>query len=81
MSPMHRLAQMGIGYVPQGRMIFPLLTVRENLETGFACLPKGEHRMPDEIFELFPVLKEMLRTGAAATCRAGSSSNWPSRAR
>jgi urea transport system ATP-binding protein len=40
--PAHRLAQMGIGYVPQGRMIFPLLTVRENLETGFACLPKGE---------------------------------------
>jgi urea transport system ATP-binding protein len=33
---------MGIGYVPQGREIFPLLTVRENLETGFACLPKRE---------------------------------------
>jgi urea transport system ATP-binding protein len=57
--PAHRLAQMGIGYVPQGRMIFPLLTVRENLETGFACLPKGEHGFPPEIFELFPVLKEM----------------------
>ncbi|MGJ8585858.1 MAG: urea ABC transporter ATP-binding subunit UrtE [Marinosulfonomonas sp.] len=53
------LAKRGIGYVPQGRMIFPLLTVRENLETGFACLPKSEHMVPDEIFELFPVLKEM----------------------
>lgn len=52
-------AQHGIGYVPQGRMIFPLLTVRENLETGFACLPKSDHKVPDEIFELFPVLKDM----------------------
>ncbi|MBY6203227.1 urea ABC transporter ATP-binding subunit UrtE [Maritalea mobilis] len=57
--PSHRLAQMGIGYVPQGRMIFPLLTVRENLETGLACLPKSERVVPDRIFELFPVLKEM----------------------
>jgi urea transport system ATP-binding protein len=55
----HARAQAGIGYVPQGRMIFPLLTVRENLETGYACLPKSEHRVPDEIYELFPVLKEM----------------------
>jgi urea transport system ATP-binding protein len=55
----HARAQRGIGYVPQGRMIFPLLTVRENLETGFACLPKSEHLVPDEIYELFPVLKEM----------------------
>jgi urea transport system ATP-binding protein len=44
--PAHRLAQMGIGYVPQGRMIFPLLTVRENLETGFACLPKASGPFP-----------------------------------
>lgn len=57
--PAHKLAAMGIGYVPQGRMIFPLLTVRENLETGFACLPKLERRVPDEIYELFPVLKDM----------------------
>ncbi|RED18379.1 urea ABC transporter ATP-binding subunit UrtE [Pontivivens insulae] len=55
----HDLARRGVGYVPQGRMIFPLLTVRENLETGLACLPKGERAMPDEIYELFPVLKEM----------------------
>jgi len=45
--------------VPQGREIFPLLTVRENLETGYGCLPSEEHSVPDEIFELFPVLKEM----------------------
>ncbi|MEM6667118.1 MAG: urea ABC transporter ATP-binding subunit UrtE [Pseudomonadota bacterium] len=57
--PSHQLATLGIGYVPQGRDIFPLLTVRENLETGFACLPRAEHRVPDEIYELFPVLKEM----------------------
>jgi len=55
------LAKMGLGYVPQGREIFPLLTVRENLETGFACLPRHERVVPDEIFELFPVLKEMQR--------------------
>ena len=53
------LAKAGLAYVPQGREIFPLLTVRENLETGFACLPRNEHMVPDQIFELFPVLKEM----------------------
>lgn len=57
--PAHALAQRGIAYVPQGREIFPLMTVQENLETGFACLPKSDHRVPDQIFELFPVLKEM----------------------
>jgi len=57
--PAHALAQKGVGYVPQGREIFPLMSVQENLETGFACLPKGARRVPDEIFELFPVLKEM----------------------
>lgn len=58
--PPHALARLGVGYVPQGRMIFPLLTVRENLETGFACLPSSEHEIPDEVFELFPILKEFL---------------------
>ncbi|HWB47043.1 MAG TPA: urea ABC transporter ATP-binding subunit UrtE [Hyphomicrobiaceae bacterium] len=53
-------ARAGIAYVPQGREIFPLLTVRENLETGFARLPRGQRRIPAEIFELFPVLKTML---------------------
>ena len=57
--PAHARARRGIGYVPQGRMIFPLLTVRENLETGFACLPAEDRRVPEEIFELFPVLREM----------------------
>jgi len=56
----HALARRGVGYVPQGRDIFPLLTVRENLETGFACLPRGVRRVPDEIFDLFPILKDFL---------------------
>lgn len=55
----YKRANDGIGYVPQGRDIFPLLTVRENLETGFACLSKNERQIGDEIFELFPVLKQM----------------------
>ena len=55
----HKMAQMGVGYVPQGRDIFPLLTVRENLQTGFSCLPRSEHFIPDDIFDLFPVLNEM----------------------
>ncbi len=58
--PAHALARKGIGYVPQGRDIFPLLTVRENLETAYACLPKSEHHIPDEVFELFPILKDFL---------------------
>ncbi len=57
--PSHLLARNGIGYVPQGREIFPLMTVRENLETGFACLPSSEHQIPAHIYELFPVLKQM----------------------
>ena len=58
--PAHALARKGIGYVPQGRDVFPLLTVRENLETGFACLPRSEHHIPDEVFELFPIFKDFL---------------------
>lgn len=57
--PAQALAHKGVAYVPQGREIFPLLTVRENMETGFNCLPKGERAVPEEMFELFPVLKEM----------------------
>lgn len=53
-------ARRGIAYVPQGREIFPLLTVRENLETGYAPLKRGERDIPNEIFDLFPVLKSML---------------------
>ena len=51
----------GIAYVPQGRGIFPLLTVRENLETGFSCLPSSERQIPDNVFEMFPVLLKMLQ--------------------
>jgi urea transport system ATP-binding protein len=59
--PTYERARRGIAWVPQGRDIFPLLTVRENLETGFAVLPRGERRVPSHIFELFPVLQTMLR--------------------
>ncbi|HYG90260.1 MAG TPA: urea ABC transporter ATP-binding subunit UrtE [Azospirillum sp.] len=58
--PTPERARRGIGFVPQGREIFPRLTVRENLETGFAPLSKAQRFVPDEIFELFPVLKDML---------------------
>jgi urea transport system ATP-binding protein len=58
--PLYERARRGIAWVPQGRDIFPLLTVRENLETGFAVLPRGERRVPEEMFELFPILKTML---------------------
>jgi urea transport system ATP-binding protein len=56
----HERARRGIAYVPQGREIFPLLTVRENLETGYARLAAGERTLPGELFELFPILKSML---------------------
>jgi urea transport system ATP-binding protein len=54
-------ARLGIAYVPQGREIFPLLTVEENLETGFAPLRRDERSIPDDVFSLFPVLNDMLR--------------------
>ena len=54
-------ARRGISYVPQGREIFPLLTVEENLRTGFAPLKRDERSIPDDVFTLFPVLKDMLR--------------------
>ncbi|HMK68493.1 MAG TPA: urea ABC transporter ATP-binding subunit UrtE [Stellaceae bacterium] len=57
----HERARRGLALVPQGREIFPRLSVMENLETGFAPLPQGERRVPEEIFALFPVLKDMLR--------------------
>ncbi len=58
--PAHRRARLGIAYVPQGRDIFPRLTVEENLMTGFNCLPRGEASVPPEVFDLFPALKKML---------------------
>ena len=54
-------ARAGIGNVPQGREIFPRLSVEENLRTGFAALPRAARRVPDEVFELFPMLRQMLR--------------------
>jgi urea transport system ATP-binding protein len=59
MPPAER-ARAGIGFVPQGREIFPLLSVEENLKTGYAPLKVGDRFIPDEIFDLFPVLKSML---------------------
>jgi urea transport system ATP-binding protein len=58
--PPYARAKQGIGYVPQGREIFPLLTVKENLETGFAPLGRRDKTIPDDIFSLFPVLQTML---------------------
>ncbi len=56
----HDRARSGIGFVPQGREIFPLLSVRENLETGYAGLRRSERSIPVYLFTLFPVLKQML---------------------
>jgi len=54
-------ARRHIAYVPQGREIFPLLTVEENLETGFAPLRRDQRKVPADVFTLFPVLRTMLR--------------------
>ena len=59
--PPHARARCGMALVPQGRDIFPRLTVQENLETGFAPLPRDQRELPEEIFSLFPVLRDMLR--------------------
>ena len=59
--PPYQRARRGIAFVPQGREIFPLLTVEENLRTGFAAVPRRARLVEEEVFELFPVLKEMLR--------------------
>jgi urea transport system ATP-binding protein len=56
----HERARAGLAMVPQGREIFPRLSVLENLMTGFATLPRSLRHIPDEIFALFPVLKDML---------------------
>jgi urea transport system ATP-binding protein len=57
--PPYERVRAGIGYVPQGREIFPRLTVAENLQMGLASRPRGS-KLPDLVFELFPVLKSML---------------------
>jgi len=53
-------ASLGIGYVPQGRQIFPLLSVEENLQIGLPARADHLRKIPDFIYELFPVLREML---------------------
>src|SRR5450432_1705123 len=53
-------ARGGVAFVPQGREIFPLLTVEENLETAFAPLKRDQRTVPDDVFSLFPVLNSML---------------------
>jgi urea transport system ATP-binding protein len=58
--PTHERARAGLALVPQGREIFPRLSVIENLMTGFATLPRPLRHIPDEIYSLFPVLKDML---------------------
>ena len=57
----HERARHGFALVPQGRDIFPRLTVQENLETGFAPLPAAKRQIPAELFQLFPVLATMLK--------------------
>jgi urea transport system ATP-binding protein len=59
--PAESRAQLGIGYVPQGREIFSQLTVEENLRIGLGVRPNGARAIPAQIFELFPVLKQMMR--------------------
>jgi len=56
----HERARLGLGYVPQGREIFPRLTVEENLRLGLATCPRGAP-IPARIFEMFPVLSDMLQ--------------------
>jgi len=58
--PPYDRARRGVAMVPQGREIFPLLSVKENLETGYAPLKRRDRSVPEAVFELFPVLKDML---------------------
>lgn len=60
LAPSHERVKAGIGYVPQGREIFPRLTVEENLQMGLATRPSGTP-LPERIFDMFPVLGQMLR--------------------
>lgn len=75
-----RMARMGVGYVPQGRAIFPMLTVRENLRPGSPACPAAtgaSRTRSSTAFRCWP----KWRIGGAAICRAASSSSWPSPAR
>ncbi|WP_299963446.1 urea ABC transporter ATP-binding subunit UrtE [uncultured Roseobacter sp.] len=59
LSTAYHAARAGIAYVPQGREVFPMMSVLENLETGFACLPKADREIPSFVYDLFPVLRDM----------------------
>ena len=80
-TPPEARAGLGIGYVPQGRMIFPLLTVEENLRIGLGAVGGKHDSIPEQVFDLFPALKTMLsparrrfirRAAAAASHRPGT---------
>jgi urea transport system ATP-binding protein len=60
-APAEQRARIGIGYVPQGREIFPRLTVEENLRLGLSIRPAAGARALEDVYELFPVLRKMLR--------------------
>ncbi len=68
--PTHRIARLGVAYVPQGRGIFPKLSVLENLQTGTNAAGRGRTDIPAEIFAWFPILKERL-TQAGGTMSGG----------
>ncbi len=72
-------ARRGIGFVPQGREIFPLLTVEENLKTGFGPLKRDDRNIPDDVFSLFPVLNSMLGRRGCSTSPPRASSPRSSR--
>jgi len=58
--PASKRAKLGLGYVPQGRMIFPKLTVEENLKVGLQARTDGMKKIPDEVYDLFPILRDFL---------------------
>ena len=72
-----QLAKAGVGYVPQGRFIFRCSGPRKS-GTGFGCQAAGAAKVPDEIYDLFPVLKTMLDRRGGVICPAASNSSWPS---
>jgi len=59
--PANKRARRGLGYVPQGRMIFPKLTVEENLRVGLQARADGVKKIPAEVYDLFPILKDFLK--------------------
>ena len=70
--PAHEVLGIGIGHVPEGRRVFPRMSVHENLEMGAYQRKGGNKQVMDRVFELFPVLTER-RSGTAARCPAASS--------